>query len=200
MILNIINAGLRFNESLEPLNLSRVDSISLHHMAHKTADIYAVHQWHLAKGWKGIGYGFWVSKDGKIYEGRGMYQNAGVEGQNGHIISIGFQGDYNQETEMPTAQFNAGVGLIAYLKAKVPSIKYVDGHCRWNPTSCPGKYFPLKQMIDAKPVKPIKAIGLDSKQIIQERCKFSNPDDVWTRLDAHPYAEALYKKWADSYS
>jgi hypothetical protein len=50
---------------------------------------------------------------------------------------------------MPQAQFEAGVWLIGHLKEVLPNLKYIDGHCRWNPTSCPGRYFPLKKMIDA---------------------------------------------------
>ncbi len=59
---------------------------------------------------------------------------------------------------MPKEQFEAGVWLIRYLKEKIPSIKKVAGHCRWNATSCPGRHFPLKKMIDtaekADPQKP----------------------------------------------
>ncbi|WP_185819589.1 hypothetical protein [Salibacterium salarium] len=32
------------------------------------------------KGWNGIGYNFWISFDGKIYEGRGLNQGAHCRG------------------------------------------------------------------------------------------------------------------------
>jgi hypothetical protein len=38
------------------------------------------------------------------------------------------------------------------------------------------------------------------KDIIQYYCKFSDPAGVWAYLDKHPFALALYKKWAESYA
>jgi hypothetical protein len=37
------------------------------------------------------------------------------------------------------------------------------------------------------------------KTVIQAHCRFSNPDGVFSLTDKSPYAEALYKKWAESY-
>ena len=134
-------------EQLQNLNLSKVDSIAVHHMAHPTADIKTVEGWHINQGWRAIGYNFWVGFDGTIYEGRGFKLGAGVENQNGHIISIGFQGDYHsKETKMPDAQFNAGIDIIKYVMEKVPTIKKIGGHGEFMATACPGKYFPLAEM------------------------------------------------------
>jgi len=153
--MEIIKSNLKFREPLTPLNLNKVDSIALHHMAHPTAGINEIHQWHLARYdtvngkkqyWKGFGYGYWIDFDGNIYEGRGLNYNAAVNNQNGHIVSIGFQGDYDKAKTMPDKQYNAGIWLINYLKAKLPTVKVIDGHNHWNPTSCPGKYFPLAEM------------------------------------------------------
>ncbi len=134
-------------EPLQYLNLSNVDSIALHHMAHPTADVKTVEGWHINQDWRAIGYNFWVGFDGTVYEGRGFNLGAGVENQNGHIISIGFQGDYDSnETEMPDVQFNAGVDIIKYVLENVPSIKNIGGHKDYMATACPGQYFPLEEM------------------------------------------------------
>ena len=134
-------------QPLQYLDLSKVDSIALHHMAHPTADIKTVEGWHINQGWRALGYNFWVGFDGTVYEGRGFKLGAGVENQNGHIISIGFQGDYHsKETKMPDAQFNAGIDIIKYVMEKVPSAKKIGGHCDFMATACPGKYFPLEEM------------------------------------------------------
>lgn len=45
----------------------------------------------------------------------------------------------------------------------------------------------------------IMVIAAEEKKIIQSKCGFSNPEEVWVLLDKHKYAAALYKKWADSY-
>lgn len=44
--------------------------IILHHAAAVTCTPQQVHQWHLANGWTGIGYHFFVRKDGTVYRGR----------------------------------------------------------------------------------------------------------------------------------
>jgi N-acetylmuramoyl-L-alanine amidase len=149
MVDMIIKPNLIFNGGLTPVNVNNYNSIALHHMAHSTWTIHDVHNYHLGKGWKGIGYGYWVSKEGEIFEGRGLNLNAGVKNKNGNIVSIGFQGDYESDI-MPDKQFWAGVKAIRLVKELAPNIKYVDGHCRWSPTSCPGKNFPLQEMIEAK--------------------------------------------------
>lgn len=134
-------------EPLQPLNLKNVDSIALHHTAHPTADVKTVEGWHINQGWRAFGYNFFVAFDGTVYEGRGFNMGAGVENQNGHIISIGFQGDYHSKDRvMPDAQFNAGVDIIKYVMEKVPTIKQIGGHKDYMATACPGKYFPLSEM------------------------------------------------------
>ncbi len=37
------------------------------------------------------------------------------------------------------------------------------------------------------------------KATIQEHCGFGNPDGVWKFVNLHPYANAWYQQWADSY-
>lgn len=44
--------------------------IILHHAAAVTCTPQQVHQWHLANGWTGIGYHFFVRKEGTVYRGR----------------------------------------------------------------------------------------------------------------------------------
>ena len=134
---------------LKPLNLSKVTGIALHHMAHPTAGMDEIHQWHLAKGWKGFAYNYWIDYEGTVWEGRGLHSGAGLyDPLNDSVISIGFKGDYDKTQTMPKAQFLAGCELIRYLRIKIPSISLVAGHKHWQATSCPGKYFPLEEMIE----------------------------------------------------
>jgi hypothetical protein len=135
---------------LTKIDPNRYDSIALHHMAHPSHTINSITDWHIdGNKWAWIGYQYWIGLDGKIYECRGLhYQGAGVANHNGHILSIGFQGDYNRETTMPKEQFESGVWLIKFLLKQQPTIKIVDQHSRWNPTSCAGKYFPLSKMLE----------------------------------------------------
>ena len=146
--------GMTITAPLQRLNLARVDAIALHHMAHPTADVYDVQRWHLNQGWRALGYHYWVGFDGTVYEGRGYeHVGAGVANQNDHIISIGFQGNYQSDVAgmvtsppMPDAQFNAGVDIINWVMEHVPTIKRVAGHRDFMATACPGDTFPLAEM------------------------------------------------------
>ena len=145
MIINKIPNQI-ITEPLQPLNLSKVDSIALHHMA-TDADVKEIERSHINNGWRAIGYNYWVAFDGTVYEGRGLNLGAGVDNQNGHIISIGFQGDYHTKARtMPDEQFNAGIDIINYVRKKVPTVKKIGGHRDFMATACPGQYFPLEEM------------------------------------------------------
>lgn len=161
--MDIIKYTYRRDESkLENIDANDIDSIALHHMDHSTASIDEVCDWHMDEnGWNFIGYGYWIGFDGKVYECRGYkFLNAAVAKNNNHIVSIGFQGNYNEDVPMPEAQFDAGFELIIYLKTILPNLKIIAGHNYWNKTSCPGKYFPLESMI-----KGAEALFNDENQI-----------------------------------
>jgi hypothetical protein len=49
------------------------------------------------------------------------------------------------------------------------------------------------------PLLPSKPTNKTDQQIIQERCNFGNPGDVWKLMDQHKFAKDLYKVWANSY-
>ena len=135
---------------LTPLIPSKVIGLALHHMA-TNADIKTIERGHINQGWSAIGYNFWIAFDGTIYEGRGFNQGAGVDKQNSTVISIGFQGDYhNKPVSMPDEQFNAGIDIISYVKSKLPYIRKIGGHKDFMATACPGRYFPLDEMISGK--------------------------------------------------
>lgn len=145
--MNIQKKEFEWRSPLKPLNLKKVTAIALHHMEHLTAGMDEIHKWHLDNGWKGFAYNFWIDFAGNVFECRGFNQGAGVTSMNSTVISIGFQGHYDKMKEMPSAQFWAGCELIRYLRDVVPSINFVAGHRHWENKSCPGKYFPLEEMI-----------------------------------------------------
>lgn len=190
--MNIIKYTNRLNTAkLMPISTSQIDSIALHHMAHSTAGIDEVLKWHMdTNRWDFIGYSFWIGFDGKVYECRGLkYLPAAVAQNNGHIISIGFQGDYDISTQMPEAQFKAGVELIKYLRTQLPNLKTIDGHKRWNPTSCPGRYFPLYEMItDVNKVE----VNVVNDEIDQELIDIIEVLSSFTNVDGTPMMNKEY--------
>lgn len=136
--------------------------IILHHAAAVTCTPQQVHRWHLANGWVGIGYHFFVRKDGKVYRGR-PEDAVGAHAGNNNSDSIGvcFEGSFDKE-EMPEVQKNAGRELVAYLKGKY-GITKVQKHSDVNATGCPGGHFPFGEIAgeeDAKPSAP--TVSMDS--------------------------------------
>jgi N-acetylmuramoyl-L-alanine amidase len=149
---------LNFRSKLTPLK--KVDMIILHHMAHKTADIHAVHNYHRSRTyktssgktayWSGIGYNYFITFDGTIYEARGLHVGAHTSGYNNHSIGIGFQGDFHQQ-QMPDAQIKAGAALCNKLLQDYSlTEKDIKRHKDLAATFCPGKNFKfieLKQQL-----------------------------------------------------
>ena len=145
--MKIIKPNLNFRRLID-INLKNIDGIALHHMAHTSWNINEVHNYHRNNlGWNGIGYNYFVDFKGNVYEGRGLTQGAGVLGHNNHLLSIGFQGDFNKQ-KMSESQLKAGVKLIKWLKKEVPTIKNIQEHKHWNSTSCAGKNFPYEEIMN----------------------------------------------------
>lgn len=176
--MKIIKKAFEWARPLTPLNLSSVSGIALHHMAHATAGMDLIHQWHLARGWKGFAYNYWIDFEGNVYECRGLNSGGGLfDPLNDTVLSVGFQGDYNTSKVMPKDQYDAGVDLIRHLKQQIPSIDVVHGHKHWQDnTSCPGKFFPLSEMItdsnkvdyDDLPIKDFEQVASWAKEPVKK--------------------------------
>ena len=151
--MNIIESGISFRGLS---NRSRTTRIILHHAAKATCSVQDIQRWHLANGWAGIGYHFFVRKDGNIYRGRPENTvGSHVTGANADSIGICFEGNYEAEASMPQAQVNAGKELVAYLKNKY-RINTVKAHRDIGASSCPGRHFPFNEIAGAaaSDVKP----------------------------------------------
>lgn len=142
----IINTNLPTNGSFSRRN--RTDEIILHHAEAKSASVEEVNRWHLERGWTGIGYHFYIRKDGRIYRGRPEWAvGAHAQGHNKRSVGICCEGSYMSET-MPKAQFDALVGLVREEMAKYPGAKVLR-HRDVNSTNCPGVNYPWKALLAA---------------------------------------------------
>lgn len=73
----------------------------VHHALKKFCTIQDVHSWHLANGWAGCGYNFFVSKAGQIFKGRPVdLQGAHCKEENKNLtaMSICVEGCYEDFT------------------------------------------------------------------------------------------------------
>ena len=124
--------------------------IVLHHAAAKTCTAADVDAWHKANGWSGIGYHYFVRKNGEIYRGRPEWSiGAHAYGKNNLSIGICAEGDYDKETSMPAAQKAAIAELIENIRTRYRAAAVV-GHKEIGASSCPGRYYPLKWFCDGE--------------------------------------------------
>jgi len=142
--------------------------IILHHAACAKCTAEQIDAWHKGKGWSGIGYHFFVRKDGTIYRGRP--ENAvGAHAYNSNHDSLGvcFEGNYDTERTMPDAQLDAGIELVAYLKGKY-NITKVQKHKDVCATDCPGRFFPFSELATATAHK--KRVDVSDYPVIRIGC------------------------------
>ena len=143
--MNIIETNLEFGTLSKRSSTKR---IILHHAA-MNGSVEAVHNVHKAKGWSGIGYHFYVRKDGKIYRGRPEWAiGAHASGSNYNSLGICAEGNFENET-MSDAQKNSIKELVAYLKNKY-KITTVVRHRDVGSTACPGKNYPFDEIVNGK--------------------------------------------------
>jgi N-acetyl-anhydromuramyl-L-alanine amidase AmpD len=126
----------------------KTNYIILHHAAGSTLSPDDIHRIHQGNGWSGIGYHFYVRKDGSIYRGRPINSTgAHVSNYNSQCLGICFEGNFEKE-QMPEAQLNAGKELIAYVRGLYPNA-LIRKHKDLNATACPGRYFPFDEISNA---------------------------------------------------
>lgn len=123
---------------------SKIDMIVLHHAAASNCSIYTVHKWHLANGWSGVGYHYFINKQGMIFKGRPDDTiGSHAKGFNSTTLGICFEGNFEKEIPQQV-QIEAGLELVEYLKKKY-NISKVKGHGELMATDCPGSLFPMEK-------------------------------------------------------
>ena len=160
--MNIIEESYRWARSLEKRGDTRY--IVLHHRA-GSGTAQGIHSEHLANGWAGIGYHFYVRKDGRIYRGRPIDTvGAHCTACNRNSVGVCFEGNFQKET-MTAAQLASGRALVSYLKGIYPSAA-VKKHNDFDVTACPGRNFPFEDI--AKGAVNVKKELTSANDIIWE--------------------------------
>ena len=104
---------------------STTDVLILHHAGVASASPDSIHRTHLGNGWAGIGYHYYICKDGTIYRGRPEDTvGAHAYGANSHSIGVCFEGNYQVEQTMPAAQLAAMLSALA--GSAVATLSYPD--------------------------------------------------------------------------
>lgn len=126
---------------------SKTDEVILHHAEASNATVWDINDWHLSNGWVGIGYHYYIRKDGSIYRGRPEWAvGAHATGHNDRSIGICCEGAYMTET-MPAAQLASLKALLRDIMGRYGTLA-LKRHRDVNATSCPGDNFPWAEAQD----------------------------------------------------
>ena len=126
---------------------STTDEVILHHAEASSATVWDINAWHLDNGWVGIGYHYYIRKDGSIYRGRPEWAvGAHATGHNDRSIGICCEGAYMTET-MPAAQLASLKALLRDIMGRYGKLA-LKRHRDVNATSCPGDNFPWAEAQD----------------------------------------------------
>ena len=133
-----------FTEKLKLRDFNKLYLIILHHRA-GDGDVDSIHAIHKRRGFAGIGYHFYIRKDGTIYRGRPVeFIGAHCSGNNSSSIGICLEGDFRKEQPTEEQLLNLSE-LIHDLKMEYPQIKRVLNHRDFCKTICPA--IDLKTMV-----------------------------------------------------
>lgn len=142
--MNIIETNLNWNGEL--YNSNCTNYIILHHAEASECNVYDIHQWHLNNGWCGIGYHYFIRKDGTIYRGRPEnVVGSHCPSYNGKSIGICCEGAYMNET-MPEAQKTSLIMLCSDIIGRY-DINKIYRHGDVYSTDCPGTNFPFEEVV-----------------------------------------------------
>lgn len=119
------------------LEYNNPKKLIIHHAAISIASPETIHKWHLDKGYEGIGYHYYIKKDGTIYKGRDeKLKGAHAINENATSIGICLEGNYQKE-HPSKEQVDSLAKLSSNLIIKY-NIEDVLGHRDCNKTLCPG--------------------------------------------------------------
>jgi len=186
--MKIFDTNFEWKNGLSKRNATKY--IIMHHRA-GNGDVESIHRIHLGNGWSGIGYHFYVRKDGSVYRGRPIGTvGAHCIGYNDKSIGVCFEGDFQNE-RMSEKQINAGERLISYLLSIYPSAQ-VAKHEDFCSTLCPGKYFEFEKIKKGVSEMTVE----EAVEIIQAKAGLE--DGTMEFLLCYKYGEELVVKLAEA--
>lgn len=134
-------AGRPVREIIVHCSATRPDWMAGRPIAEKVAEI---RRWHLANGWKDIGYHWIIDRDGKVLAGRGeTVIGAHTVGRNSGTIGICLIGGHGSaETDSFSMHFthqqDVTLGQMIDAISSRTQIERVSGHNEYAAKACPG--------------------------------------------------------------
>ena len=144
----------KFREPLTTRKETRY--IVVHHVGKRGAfSVEDIHKMHLDRKcdplMAGIGYHYYIRKDGEIYEGRprwkkGAHVNDKEHHYNSVSVGICFEGDFNYD-KMEDQQLEASIMLLSVLSLAYGNAPICTHHYLDERRNCPGKNFPFQKLL-----------------------------------------------------
>lgn len=158
--INIQNIQYKWKEELENNNEPII--LIYHHTAIKNISPLEIDELHKNKGWNGIGYHYYIRKDGSIYTGRDEESvGSHTKGYNKVSIGVCLEGNFEEEY-LTESQMKSLEQLSVYLCLKY-DIKDILPHRELGKTLCPGKNFPMEEIKTAV-IEEIKSIKVNKSK------------------------------------
>lgn len=133
--MKIINSNISFNGNKAGGNNPK--EIIVHHAESSKCTVYDIDRWHKNNGWCGIGYHYFIDKQGNIYTGRPEdWTGAHCVDHNTKSLSICLEGKLQNEN-VTGAQYSSLIWLIKDIQNRRGNMP-VYGHKELNQTDCPG--------------------------------------------------------------
>tara|TARA_R110002110_G_scaffold101193_3_gene257263 strand:+ start:180 stop:614 length:435 start_codon:yes stop_codon:yes gene_type:complete len=125
--------------------MRKINKIFVHHSAssQKSTTRDMIHQWHLDRGWTGVGYHYVIEADGSMMMGRPFDTvGAHVKNHNRHSIGICVVGNYETEdlAMTPGQEQSLTVLLRGLLDEFNLDAGEIYGHMELGQTACPGQH------------------------------------------------------------
>lgn len=116
--------------------MRKIDTIVLHCSATTPGmdvPIETIRLWHKNKGWRDVGYHYYIRKDGTVEIGRPIDEpGAHVRGHNANTIGVCYEGGLDENRSpsdtMTDAQFHTVCDLVQSLAQVLPGITKFCGH------------------------------------------------------------------------
>lgn len=141
---------------------NKPNKIILHEAKAKTCTVFDMNLIHKKMKKSGLGYHYYITKDGKIWRGRREEAQGGhCKGQNRESIGICFEGDFDKE-KMEKVQLDAGIELINEIKSRRGKMP-VFGADEFLGDGVLGKFFPLSELQQAKMEKKEEPIQVNQE-------------------------------------
>lgn len=142
--MEIADKNLQFSNTLRKRLITH--RIIVHHSASPDVPVNVVHDWHLNRGWSGVGYHYIIRTNGAIERGRPEDTIGAHAGSQGNSDSIGICVMGNFTYVVPTElQIKSLVNLIKDIASRYGDLELIR-HKDIMATACPGDSFPWDEL------------------------------------------------------